>query len=84
MELMTIFCSMIPETKGRSLEEMDIVFGAVSADSRAANIAQHEHGACFFLPVICHSYRRTTDLSNAGLHADVERANSIDDKCGEI
>lgn len=41
---------MIPETKGRSLEEMDIVFGAVSADSRAANIAQHEHGACFFYP----------------------------------
>lgn len=70
---------MIPETKGRSLEEMDIVFGAVSADNRAANIAQHEHGAYIFLPVICHPnpYRRTTDLSNAGVHADVE--NSIDD-----
>ena len=38
---------MIPETKGRSLEEMDIVFGAVSADDRAANIARHEHGTCF-------------------------------------
>lgn len=50
MELMTIFCSMIPETKGRSLEEMDIVFGAVSADNRAANIAQHVHGAYFFYP----------------------------------
>jgi hypothetical protein len=26
---------------------MDIVFGAVSADNRAANIARHERGACF-------------------------------------
>jgi hypothetical protein len=37
--------SIIPETKGRSLEEMDIVFGAVSAVDRAANIARHEQGA---------------------------------------
>ncbi|KAF8469802.1 general substrate transporter [Russula ochroleuca] len=39
---MAPFSLMIPETKGRSLEEMDIVFGAVSADNRAANIARHE------------------------------------------
>lgn len=48
VELIIIVRSMIPETKGRSLEEMDIVFGAVSADNRAENIARHEHGACFF------------------------------------
>ena len=35
---------MIPETKGRSLEEMDIIFGAVSAESRAENIARQEQG----------------------------------------
>lgn len=80
------FGSMIPETKGRSLEEMDIVFGAVSAHNRAANIARHEHGACFSFcvpPVIC-SYRRMTEISNTGVHADLERANSIDDKGGAI
>jgi hypothetical protein len=72
---------MIPETKGRSLEEMDIVFGAISAGDRAVNIARHEHGACsFFSPVVCYAYRKTTDISNAGVHADLERANSIDDK----
>ena len=76
---------MIPETKGRSLEEMDIVFGAVSADNRAANIARHERGACFILlPVICSTYRRTTEISNVGIYTDLERANSIDDNGDEI
>jgi hypothetical protein len=72
--------SMIPETKGRSLEEMDIVFGAVSADNRAANIARHEQGAYFayfiFL-VICSTNQRMTEISNA---AYLERPNSADDK----
>lgn len=36
--------SLIPETKGRSLEEMDIIFGAIDADARAANIARQEQG----------------------------------------
>ncbi|KAI0270192.1 general substrate transporter [Russula aff. rugulosa BPL654] len=40
---MAPFSLIIPETKGRSLEEMDIVFGAVSAVDRAANIARHKH-----------------------------------------
>ena len=31
-------CRVIPETKGRSLEEMDIIFGAVQADKRQADI----------------------------------------------
>jgi len=39
---MAPFSLIIPETKGHSLEEMDIVFGAVSAYDRSANIARHE------------------------------------------
>ncbi|KAF7797263.1 hypothetical protein EIP86_008456 [Pleurotus ostreatoroseus] len=39
---MAIFCLLIPETKGRSLEEMDIIFGAVQADKRQADIEKEE------------------------------------------
>jgi hypothetical protein len=42
--LLTVLRSLIPETKGRSLEEMDIIFGAIDADARAANIARQEQG----------------------------------------
>ena len=35
---------MIPETKGRSLEEMDIIFGAVDVDRRLADIARQQKG----------------------------------------
>ena len=42
---MAVFALLIPETKGRSLEEMDIIFGAVSADKRQADIARQEQGA---------------------------------------
>ena len=34
--------SLIPETKGRSLEDMDIIFGSVSAEERQVNIEKHE------------------------------------------
>ena len=44
----------IPETKGRSLEEMDIIFGAVSEESRAAGIEKQEKGACLLLYVFTH------------------------------
>ncbi|KAH9971873.1 hypothetical protein BGW80DRAFT_422916 [Lactifluus volemus] len=40
--VMIPFSFLIPETKGRSLEEMDIVFGVISADDRAENIARQE------------------------------------------
>lgn len=40
--------SLIPETKGRSLEEMDVIFGAVSADKRSAGIAQQQRGKLLF------------------------------------
>lgn len=33
---------LIPETKGRSLEEMDIIFGSVQAEKRRADIEQEE------------------------------------------
>ncbi|KAI9060694.1 general substrate transporter [Trametes sanguinea] len=39
---MATFSLAIPETKGRSLEEMDIIFGSVSADQRQADIARQE------------------------------------------
>lgn len=41
---MGTFSCLIPETKGRSLEEMDIIFGAVSAETRKAEIEQQEKG----------------------------------------
>jgi hypothetical protein len=34
--------SIIPETKGRSLEDMDIVFGSTPQEARTAHIAAHE------------------------------------------
>lgn len=33
-------CFLLPETKGRSLEEMDIVFGSVTREEREADIAK--------------------------------------------
>jgi len=39
---MATFSLIIPETKGRSLEEMDIIFGAVDADKRRADIERQE------------------------------------------
>jgi len=40
---MAPFALLIPETKGRSLEEMDIIFGAIDPDKRAATISRQEH-----------------------------------------
>lgn len=39
---MAMFALLLPETKGRSLEEMDIVFGSVSAEKRNADIQKEE------------------------------------------
>jgi hypothetical protein len=49
------FDSLIPETKGRSLEEMDIIFGAINPDDRAANLSRRrqEQGTHFLLPIVC-------------------------------
>ncbi|KAF8649921.1 hypothetical protein AX16_005478 [Volvariella volvacea WC 439] len=42
---MGLFSVLIPETKGRSLEDMDIIFGAISAEQRQANIDRMEQAA---------------------------------------
>jgi len=39
---MGVFSLLIPETKGRSLEDMDIIFGAVTQERRDADIAKQE------------------------------------------
>ncbi|KAJ3974898.1 general substrate transporter [Lentinula raphanica] len=39
---MATFSLLIPETKGKSLEEMDIIFGSVSAEKRNADVAKFE------------------------------------------
>jgi len=39
---MAIFSLLIPETKGRSLEEMDVIFGSVSAEQRQADIDKRQ------------------------------------------
>ena len=39
---MATFSLLIPETKGKSLEEMDILFGAVSQDERQAYIDRRQ------------------------------------------
>jgi len=39
---MAVFSLLLPETKGRSLEEMDVIFGSVSAEAREAFIKQEE------------------------------------------
>jgi sugar porter (SP) family MFS transporter len=40
--LMLPFAILIPETKGRSLEDMDVIFGSVTAEKRAADITKRE------------------------------------------
>ncbi|KAF9524765.1 general substrate transporter [Crepidotus variabilis] len=42
---MGTFALLIPETKGRSLEDMDVIFGSVSAADRQAHIARQEQSA---------------------------------------
>ena len=41
---MATFSLLIPETKGKSLEEMDIIFGAIAQDERQAYIDQRQKG----------------------------------------
>lgn len=42
---MGVFSLLIPETKGRSLEDMDIIFGSISAEERQADIKKHRKQA---------------------------------------
>ena len=34
---------LVPKTKGRRLEETDVIFGVVQGDKRRADIAQRQH-----------------------------------------
>lgn len=36
-------CTLLPETKGVSLEEMDVIFGSVTREERDAEIAARAH-----------------------------------------
>ncbi|KAK0495755.1 general substrate transporter [Armillaria luteobubalina] len=40
---MGLFAILIPETKGRSLEDMDVIFGSISKEERDKNIVKQEH-----------------------------------------
>jgi hypothetical protein len=42
------FAMLIPETKNKSLEEMDIIFGAVTREKRDADISRAQHGVFRF------------------------------------
>ncbi|KAL0947901.1 hypothetical protein HGRIS_010536 [Hohenbuehelia grisea] len=39
---MAVFSLLIPETKGRSLEDMDVIFGSISQEKRDQDIARQE------------------------------------------
>ena len=41
---MATFSLLLPETKGKSLEQMDIIFGAVSQAERQAYIDRRQKG----------------------------------------
>lgn len=41
---MAVFSFFLPETKGKSLEEMDVVFGSISAQEREKNVNRAQDG----------------------------------------
>lgn len=51
-----VFALLIPETKNKSLEEMDVIFGSVSKEQRAADISRAQHRA-YSVPVYLFSLR---------------------------
>lgn len=57
---MFTFSLFIPETKGRSLEEMDVIFGSVTAASRDAKIKETEKAIDHNL----HDTRSETSIEN--------------------
>jgi len=67
---MFVFTFFIPETKGRSLEEMDVIFGSVSKEQRDADIARAE---------VAHAAGR----DNAFLAGEVSADKHSDEKLSE-
>ncbi|KAH8109651.1 general substrate transporter [Phellopilus nigrolimitatus] len=55
---MFVFSLVIPETKGRSLEEMDVLFGSVTREERDARVQQTQR-------TIEHNLHDTTSVSSA-------------------
>lgn len=67
---MAVFSLIIPETKGRSLEDMDIIFGSTTQEQRTANIAARENE-------LDHEIRHPSQdgsLRNDGTHEEKLRA----------
>ncbi|KIY44094.1 sugar transporter [Fistulina hepatica ATCC 64428] len=64
----TLFFCFLPETKGRSLEEMDIIFGAVDAAKRQADI-DRQAGVIY-----------DNDIANIGKHPDSVRSEAVGTK----
>jgi len=60
---MGTFSLIIPETKGRSLEEMDIIFGAVSAETRQQGIERQQ---------VALGYTKDENLSSASSDSKVK------------
>ncbi|KAG6884738.1 hypothetical protein C0993_008649 [Termitomyces sp. T159_Od127] len=74
---MGLFALLIPETKGRSLEEMDIIFGAISADQRQADIEKQTRGETY-LPIYVESFLTTLQAPPDTLKESLEH--SVDEK----
>jgi len=58
---MGIFSLIIPETKGRSLEEMDVIFGAVGAEIRRQDIERRKVAMGGMKSEDAHSFRSVSD-----------------------
>ncbi|KAJ7120579.1 general substrate transporter [Mycena crocata] len=62
---MAVFSLIIPETKGRSLEDMDIIFGATTQEQRTANVAARENALDREMGLPEHGIgRASSDLKN--------------------
>jgi hypothetical protein len=75
---LAVFALLIPETKGRSLEEMDIIFGSVDAGKRRADIAEQERGASFLYIVLSLVGSRMRPAVLEHHHNDVTSDRSVD------
>jgi sugar porter (SP) family MFS transporter len=67
---MAVFAYFLPETKGRSLEEMDIIFGAIRAEDRSADIKKAQNA-------LHHenlSDERHSDEKDSAEHEDLSRS----------
>jgi len=72
---MGTFSLLIPETKGRSLEDMDVIFGSITAEERAQNIERQErHTAQERGAASGDAYTEKSSVEKASVDGRVERA----------